>query len=76
MLMALCEHSAKLFGKALHFFVKGFVVFGFFFYANITAWGKDVVLLGDVFRFNSGTETFCIFQSSVLESSECVGKAV
>ena len=74
--MALCEHSAKLCGKALHFFVKGFVVFGFFFYANITAWGKDVVLLGDVFRFNSGTETFCIFQSSVLESSECVGKAV
>ena len=73
--MALCEHSAKLSGKALHFFVKRFVIFGFFFYANIAAWGKDVVLLGNVFGFNSGAETFYIFQSTILEGGEGVGKA-
>ena len=74
-LVALCKHSAKFTGEAFHFFVKGFVIFGFFFYANITAWGEDEILFCDVFRFNSGSETFYIFQSTILESGEGVGKA-
>ena len=48
-LVALCEHSAKFGGKALHFFVERFVVLGFFFYANVAAWGEDVILFCDVF---------------------------
>lgn len=35
--VALCEHSAKFGGQAGHFIGEGFVVFGFFFYANVAA---------------------------------------
>ena len=73
--MTLSKHLAKLGGKAVHLIIKKFVIFGFLFYANVAAWGEDVILFCDAFRFNSGTETFYIFQSTILESGEGVGKA-
>ena len=74
-LVALCEHSAKFGGQAGHFIGEGFVVFGFFFYANVAAWGEDVILGGDLFSGGNCAEAFYIFEGAVLEGGEGVGKA-
>lgn len=75
-LMALCKHSAKFGGEAVHFFVERFGVFRGVLYANVAAGCEDVVLFGDVFGFYYGAEAFFVLQFSVLEGGEGVGKAV
>lgn len=72
-LVALCEHSAKFGGQAGHFIGEGFIVFGFFFYANVAAGGENVILDGDLFCGGNGAEAFYIFEGAILEGSEGVG---
>ena len=73
--MALCEHSAKFGGQAGHFIGEGFVVLGFFFYANVAAGGEDVILDGDLVCGGNCAEAFYIFEGAVLEGGKGVCKA-
>lgn len=73
--MALCEHSAKFGGQAVHFIDEGFVILGFFFYANVAAGGEDVILGGDLFCGGNCAEAFYIFEGALLKGGEGVGKA-
>lgn len=74
-LVALCEHSAKFGGQAVHFIGEGFVVLLFFFYANVADGDEDVILGGDLVCGGNCAEAFYIFEDALLEGGEGVGKA-
>ena len=74
-LVALCEHSAKFSGQAVHLISKRFVILLFFFYANVSDGGENVILVGDLFCGGNGAEAFYIFEGAILEGGEGVGKA-
>lgn len=74
--MALCEHSAKFGGQAVHFIGEGFVVLLFFFNSNVAPGGdEDVILGGDLVCGGYCAEAFYIFEGALLEGGEGVGKA-
>lgn len=65
-LVALCEHSAKFGGQAVHLISKRFVVLLFFFNSNVAAGGEDVILGSDLFCGGNCAEAFYIFEGALL----------
>ena len=63
--MRLCKHLGKVGSEALHFFLEGFFVFFLVFDPDVTTWGEDVVLSGDIVGGDDGAEAAFIFEGSV-----------
>ena len=64
------EHFGEFAGEAGHLLFEGFVVLHGVFDADVAAGGEDVVLLGDAFGIDDGTEAFLVLEFAFLEFFE------
>lgn len=64
--VAFREHLGEFAGEAGHFLLEGFVVLHGVFDADVTAWGEDIVLLGNVCGFDYDTEAFFVLEFAFL----------